>query len=126
MAWGALFIYPLGLILTVLACDWLFDSPQLALLEAAEASVREHGFFLVRSIERTLPYSGLQRLLMMLVLSPVFLVVGLFDILLMPFVPFTDPDFYIALLKLIPYFCVVLLGSALPSWVIARRGRVES
>jgi hypothetical protein len=122
--WAALLTYPLGLILTVLASDWLLDSPQLSLLHAAEASIQEHGFMLVKSLERGMPGSGLQRFLMMIIMSPVFLVLGLFDILMMPFVPLTDSDFYVALFKLIPYFFLVLFGSALPAWAVARvRGR---
>lgn len=121
IAWAALLIFPVGFLLTVLACDWLLSSPQLSLLHAAERSIDEHGFYLCRQLKSTLPRSGLQELLMIIVMAPVFLVLGLFDILMMPFVPFTDPNFYIALIKLIPYFAIVLLGSALPCWLLARR-----
>jgi hypothetical protein len=121
VAWAALLIFPMGFMLTVLACDWLLNSPQLSLLHAAKHSIREHGFYLCRQLMSTLPGGRVEQVLMIIVMAPVFLVLGLFDILMMPFVPFTDPNFYITLIKLMPYFAILLLGSALPCWLLARR-----
>jgi hypothetical protein len=121
LVYRSLLWFPLGLLLTATLYELLIGSPAQEIVYATQASIFEKGFVFTRNLMRTLPYGGFHRVLMAILLSPVFLILGVFDLLLAPFVPLIDPNYYVVLFYNSPYFVALGAGAIAPSWMLARR-----
>lgn len=100
----------LSFCLSYIAVDLLMGSPQQALLDAIQASIYSDGFAISKGLGRRLRW-------MSFILFPLFILTGLLDLLLLPFVPFFNRAVQVQGLLMVGYGVLMLIISAIPACV---------
>lgn len=97
--------------------DLLLGSPQQALLDAIQASIYSDGFAISKRLSKQLGWLSF-------ILFPLFLLTGLLDLLLLPFVPFFNRAVQVQALLMAGYGVLMLIVSAIPAsitgWWVAK------